>query len=734
MARPRAQQLGLPDRETLLAYIRGHDNSVTRRDIAREFGLRGSQRAELRQLLRELEDEGEIERGANRRLRPAGTLPSVAVVEVTEQTQDGELLAKPIRWTSDAPPPPIIVAAARSGRFRAPSIGDKLLARLRRDPNGSHIATPMKRLETSPQDVIGIFRYTRFGDRVFSTERGRTTEFHVQTSLVDGLVDEDLVVARILPGKRMGLTTVEIQRRIGNAEEPHAFSLIALESAGIPTAFPSDALELAARRPVPSVAGRTDLRDVPLVTIDGADARDFDDAVFAQPDPDPNNKGGWHVIVAIADVAWYVRPDDALDREARRRGNSVYFPDRVVPMLPAQLSNSLCSLRPGEDRACLAAHLRIGPQGGTKSFRFERGLMRSAARLTYEQVQAAHEGHADTTTKKLADHVIDPLFGAFKALHRARLRRQPLDLDLPERKVQLGADGRVLGIAPVPRLDSHRLIEEFMIAANVAAAQFLSRRDQPCMYRIHERPDPDRIDDLRALLAEHGFKVPRGHSPDPGLFNKVLHQVRETPKAELFSQLVLRAQKQAAYSPNNIGHFGLALARYAHFTSPIRRYADLLVHRAIIRTLGLGEGALETGAEEDFAEIGDHLSTTEQRAVGAEREVFDRYAAAYLEDRVGAIVDGTISGVSRAGLFVRLNETGADGLIPMSMLPMDRYRHEPARHALVGERTGHKYHLGDPITVRLREVVGIAGQITLELAETPVTGRRRPPRRRGRRL
>ena len=736
MARPRAQLLGLPEKEALLAYIRGRENSVTRRDIAREFGLRGAQRAALRHMLRELEDEGEIERGANRRLRPADTLPSVTVIEVTDQTADGDLLAIPARWTADTPPPRIEVATPRRGAVRAPTVGDKLLARLRREHDGRYTATPMKRLETAAQDFVGVFHHTQQGDRVLNTKRGRRTEYHVKSSAVDGLANDDLVMARILPGRRMGLPAVEIGRRLGNAKEPHAFSLIAIQTAGIPNEFPTDTLQLADECQPPSPVDRTDLRGIPLITIDGADARDFDDAVFAEPDPDPSNKDGWHIVVAIADVAWYVRSDDALDREARRRGNSVYFPDRVVPMLPEKLSNGVCSLRPGEERACLAVHIWIGPQGGPKKFQFERGLMRSAARLTYEQVQAAHDGHADTAAAPFRERLIQPLFGAFKSLDRARHRRQPLDLDLPERAIRFDKEGKIVGLAPVPRLVSHRLIEEFMIAANVAAAQLLTRRNRPCLYRIHERPNPERIDDLRTLLAEHGFKVTRGQSPDPSLFNRILDRVKDTPKAELFSQLVLRAQMQATYSPRNIGHFGLALDSYAHFTSPIRRYADLMVHRSIIHTLGLGKGALDPSAEAGFDETGDHISMTERRAANAEREVFDRYAAAFLEDRVGAVLGGIISGISRAGLFVRLDETGADGLLPMSRLPMDYFRHDESRHALVGERTGHTYHLGDQIQIRLLEVVGVAGQITLDLAEAPAApGRRsssprRPHRRR----
>ena len=453
------------------------------------------------------------------------------------------------------------------------------------------------------------------------------------------------------------------------------------------------------------------------MTIDGEDARDFDDAVWAEPDGSPENPGGWHLLVAIADVAHYVRPESALDKAAYERGNSAYFPDRVVPMLPEALSNGWCSLKPEEERSCLAVHLWIDSEGRALRHRFLRGVMRSAARLTYGQTQAAFDGRPDEAAAALLDGVIRPLFGAFEALARARTARGTLDLDLPERQVVLAPDGQVAAIRPRERFDSHRLIEEFMIAANVAAASTLEDVHQPCMYRIHDAPDPQKLEALRQVLDGLGLRLARGQVIKPGLFRRILEQVRGQPHAAMVHGLVLRSQSQAAYAPENIGHFGLALPRYAHFTSPIRRYADLSVHRALISGLGLGHGALAKGAEATFAEQGRHISMTERRAQAAEREAVDRFTAAFLKARIGEIFSGRINGVTRFGLFVTLDDSGADGLIPISTLPEDYYDHLAAEHSLVGRRWGRRYSLGERVSTRLTEADPITGGMVLELIE-----------------
>ena len=517
-----------------------------------------------------------------------------------------------------------------------------------------------------------------------------------------------------------------VVERLGPESDPRSISLVAIHGNGIPTEFAPEALAKAERLQPAGIADRTDLRDLPLVTIDGADARDFDDAVWAEPDPDAANTGGWHLLVAIADVAWYVRPGDALDRAAYERGNSVYFPDRVVPMLPEALSNDLCSLRPGEDRACLAVHLWIDRNGRLRRHRFVRGLMRSAARLTYEQVQDARDGRPDEASGPLLEPVLLPLYGAFDALLRARMARGTLDLDIPERRIVLGEDGRVDRVVPRARLDSHRLIEEFMIAANVAAAERLHGGKMPALYRDHEPPPLDKLEALRESLAALGYSLARGAVVKPRNFTGILEKANRTDQGPLVSQIILRSQSKAVYSPEDLGHFGLALRRYCHFTSPIRRYADLLVHRALISADRLGAGGLPPDAGDRLAEIGEHVSMTERRAETAERDAVDRFTTIFLADRVGAGFAGRISGVTRFGLFVTLDESGADGLVPAGLLPWDRYLHDELHHRLVGAATGLAFTLGDRVTIELKEADRTTGSLVFTMVEGGKTVERRP--------
>lgn len=707
----------MPDRDELLAYIRDNDGDTVRRDMARDFGVRGAQRARLRAMLRELEDAGLIERSEGRKWRPSDRLPPVAVLEVYDLDEDGEPLLRPVSWDSDQPAPVIDLRPGPRG-MAAPGVGERILCRLQPRDDNSYRATPMRRVGEQAQSIIGIYRQAGDGGRVTSTERSARHDLFVATDDTGGAQDAELVVAELLPGRRNGLARVKIVERIGDASEPSAISLIAIHRAGIPVEFPQAVID-AAERAVPALLeDRTDLREVALVTIDGADARDFDDAVFAEPDGDKENPGGWHLIVAIADVAWFVRPGEALDREAYRRGNSVYFPDRVVPMLPAALSNGLCSLVPGEDRACLAADLWVGRDGSLLRHRFRRALMKSAARLTYEQVEATRNGG----DAPVAMPVIDNLYGAFDSLSRERKRRGTLELELPERKAVLDENGIVRSIATVARLDSHRLIEEFMITANVAAARELIRLRQPAMFRIHDEPDREKLQEMREVLAEFGVKLPKAKIYRPTNFNALLDKIAGQPHARLIHELVLRSQSQAEYNPQNIGHFGLGLRTYAHFTSPIRRYADLLVHRALVRGLGLGAStppndALPDDAGAAFAEAGEHISATERRAVGAERDANNRYAAAYLAQHIGDTFTGVIRGVARAGLFVALDDTGADGFIPASRLPGGRYRFDAPTHTLQGDQSGLIYRLGDDVEVRIAEADGLTSSAIFDLLD-----------------
>ena len=503
--------------------------------------------------------------------------------------------------------------------------------------------------------------------------------------------------------------------KLGQIDASRNLSLIAIHTHGIPHVFSDEALAQAAKSTAAPLGNRVDLRNVPLVTIDGEDARDFDDAVWAEPDTDPKNEGGWHILVAIADVAWYVRDRDALDKDAFIRGNSVYFPDRVVPMLPEELSNGWCSLKPNEDRPCMAAHMWISASGKLIRHKIIRGLMKSAARLTYTQVQAAKDGHPDGMTKPLMEHVINPLYGAYAALLKSREKRGTLELDLVERKIIVNREtGEITGVQPRERYDSHKLIEEFMIAANVAAAETLSTSAYPCAYRVHDKPDPDRVDALRDALQTVNVAFPHAGAVKPQDFNRVLAQVRGGPNENMVNTLVLRTQAQAVYSPENIGHFGLGLKKYAHFTSPIRRYSDLLVHRALIAACKLGEGGWNENRDPNMVTICEAISMTERRAAAAERQTVDRFTAAFLADRAGAVFRGRINGVSRFGVFVNLDETGADGILPMRNLPQDFYDVDERNHTVVGRRRGLRLRVGDVIDVKLVQTDEIAGSIVFE--------------------
>jgi len=716
----RPSPVPLPTKQELLDYIRDSDRPLGKRDIARAFRVKGADRTALRALLKELVDDGLIDRGHRRRLAPKGSLPEVTVIQISHMDLDGELFARPMSWRSDDEPPRIVVVPGRR-RGAAPKVGDRVLARLRRVGEASYEAQPIRIIEGGTHHVLGVLEPAPGGATLQPTDRRVSTRFFIPGEQLAGAEAGDLVVIEGLPGAAGRSRPARVIERLGAFGSAGTVSLIAIHSHGIPDVFPAAALAEAEAQSTPGPEGRRDLRSVPLVTIDGADARDFDDAVWAEPDPSPGNQDGWHLIVAIADVSYYVRPGSRLDGAARERGNSVYFPDRVVPMLPERLSNDLCSLRPQEDRACLFADLRIAADGRLLDYRFDRGLMRSAARLTYTQVQEAADGRPDEITVALMDTVIEPLFGAYRALERARNARGTLDLDIPERQVVLDDKGRIAAIRPRNRMDSHRLIEEFMICANVAAALTLENRRMPVMYRIHEPPGLDKVEMLRDSLASFGYRLAKGNVITPTLFAGILQKAAGTDHAAIVSELILRSQSQALYAPDPVGHFGLALNRYCHFTSPIRRYADILVHRALVSGLRLSKKGAGDGLSDEeaatFDEIGEHISKTERRAAAAERDAVDRIVTAYLANRVGETFSGRVNGVTRFGLFVTLDETGADGLVPVRTLPWDRYFHDERQHALIGEQSGLIYRLGDPLVVELSEADSVTGSMIFRVLE-----------------
>ena len=740
----RSKAAPFPSREQVLTFIRESEGKVGKREIARAFQLKGSDRIRLKALLKEMESDGALDRGRRRRLSVPGALPEISVLQVVGADEDGDLWARPINLAPDDAEPRILIIAERHLE-RPLAAGDRVLARLQRTDSDLYEARPIRRLDSRAQRVVGLVERSREGYyRVVPTDKRLKTEFQVHPKDDGGAKPGEIVVVETEPARRLGTPRARVVERVGKAGEASSISLISIAEHRIPMEFSAAALSEAKACGPADLGKRNDLRPFPLVTIDGADARDFDDAVFAEPDTNTRNVGGWRLIVAIADVGHYVRSGSALDRAARERGNSVYFPDRVVPMLPEELSNGWCSLKPREDRPCLAVEIIIDAEGDKLRHRFVRALMRSAARLTYEQVQNAADGRADEATVALLDPVIRPLYGAFGALMKARKRRGTLDLDLPERRIELGEDGHVRRIEPRPRLDSHRLIEEFMIAANVAAAEALETRRQPCMYRVHDAPDPTRVEALRQFLVGLDLAIARGQVLRPAHFTQLLAKAAKTPYAAMINNLVLRSQAQAVYSPENIGHFGLALKRYAHFTSPIRRYADLLVHRSLIASYGFGDDGPGDRDAAEMNDVADHISATERRAAMAEREAADRYVAAFLAGRVHETFRARVSGVARFGLFATLDETGADGLLPVALLPGDFYDHDERAHALTGRRWGRVFELGAPIVVRLVSASPLTGGLTFEYVDggrvTPddrelhkVLKKRSPAIRRGRR-
>ena len=707
----------LPTRQQILDWIALHPDASAKRDIAKAFGLKGAERVELKRLLRDLEAEGLLDR-RRRHYRDAERLPPVSVVELLPPDADGDMFARPLEWQGEGPMPRILYAPLKADPALAP--GDRILARLieARGEDHDYQARLIRRIGTVQHRVVGIFRAAAggpgSGGRILPIDKGQDREWQVRPQDVHGAQNGELVEAeQVGPRGRLGLPLARILERLGDPSAPRAVSLIAIHQHGIPDDFPDDAIAEADAATPAGMEGRDDLRHLPLVTIDPADARDRDDAVGAVIRED----GGADLWVAIADVAHYVRPGSALDREARRRGNSTYFPDRVVPMLPDVLSSDLCSLHQGVDRAVIAVRMRLDAQGNKVGHAFHRAMIRSRASLAYEQAQAAHDGRADAQTEALLGDVITPLWHAYGLLAAARARRQPLELDLPERQIVLGPDGRVKSVSFRERLDAHRLIEEFMILANVAAAEELERLRRPLLYRVHEEPSPEKLDALREVAEASGFSLAKGQVLQTRQLNRLLEQAHGTDFDELINMTALRSMQQAYYHPENLGHFGLALRSYAHFTSPIRRYSDLIVHRALITAHRWGPDGLSPEDIETLSETAQHVSETERRSMAAERDTTDRYLAAWLADRVGAEFTGRVSGVQRFGIFVRLDESGADGLVPIREIGQEYFHYDRDAQVLTGADTGLEIGIGQRVRVRLAEAVPLTGGLMLELLE-----------------
>jgi ribonuclease R len=708
---------GLPSREALEAFIRkAGETDVSA--IAEHFALKGKDRAALRHVLKSMQGDGGLAKRGRKGVAEKGALPPVGVADVVERDADGDLFVKLAK--ADDVPAVRLAPGKDEVRIGAPGLGDRVLVRFERLEGGEVEARLIRRLGEASPRILGVIRKARREVRIEPVDRKAKESFLVGEAEGASLRDGDLVLAQAMDGgRRYGPKAAKVLEIIGREDHPRAASLIAMHAHGIKTGFSDQAIAEAEAAKKPTLSGREDLRDLPLVTIDPEDARDHDDAVYAHADEDPANPDGWVVWVAIADVAAYVRQGSALDREAWTKGNSVYFPDRVEPMLPEHLSAGLCSLRENEERATLAVRMVFDQTGKKRSHRFVRGLMRSAAKLSYGQAQAAVDGQPDDKTGPLVEPILKPLWAAYACLARGRDARSPLDIDSPERSIALNRDGEVVSIRARERLEAHRLIEDMMIQANVAAAEELEKKRSPLIYRIHDAPSQEKLFNLADFLSTIAIPWTKGEPVATHRFNRLLDQTRGGPHAEVVNEVVLRTQMQAVYATDNIGHFGLNLQKYAHFTSPIRRYADLIVHRALIRALKLGEDGLKDVEIARLNETAEHITATERAAMAAERDATDRYVAAFLADRVGAEFDGRITGVTRFGLFIRLSETGADGLVPVSTLGGEFFVHDERQHALVGERSGARWRLGRMVQVRLQEATPLTGGLVFEMLSEP---------------
>lgn len=708
---------GLPDPDTLLAFLR-EAGTAEKTDIARHFGLKGHERRMLREMIRELEAAGKLGKRGRKGFAEVGALPPVGVADVSERDTDGDLYVRLVEASDDAPR--AVLVPDKTGKTGpAVGLGARVLAKFERGPDGWE-ARIIKVLDTDTNRVLGVIRKSNREVRVEPVDRRSKDVLFVPPAQAESLKDGDLVFASIEKGDhRYGPKRGKILEIIGREDDTRAASLIAIAANKVPMGF-SEAVEKEAEdQELPSLKGREDLRDLPLITIDPADARDHDDAVYAMRDDDPKNPDGWVVWVAIADVAAYVRPGTHLDREARDKGNSTYFPDRVEPMLPERLSNGLCSLKEGENRACMAVRMVFDKDGRKTGHKFVRGLMRSHAKLSYEQAQSAIDGQPDDTTGPIMGAILTPLWTAYHTMLKGRLKRSPLAIESPERRIRMTPDGQIASIEPRVSLEAHRLIEEMMIQANVCAAQTLEQKRTPLIYRIHETPSQEKTFNLADFLQTIGKPWDKGQAPTTKRLNALLDETRDGPHAEVVNEVVLRSQMQAIYSPENIGHFGLNLDRYAHFTSPIRRYSDLIVHRGLIRALNLGKDGLTDREIAELPDIAEQVTQTERRSMAAERAAMDRYMAAFLSERVGATFTGRITGVTRFGLFIRLDETGADGLVPVSSLGGEYFHHDDKGHALVGERSGQRWTLGRNVEVKLQEATPITGGLVFEMLSDP---------------
>ncbi len=697
-----------PSMEDVLEYLKVQSTPVTKRDVARAFHIKGNDRIHLKKILKDLREKNEIQGGSGgRKIGLTDALPERVVVEITGLDSMGDLLARPLEWPTDKPMPQVTIT---NDKLIPPAgVGDVVQVSVKPIGNKLYEGATLRRMTAGENHMVGIYE----DGYIHSVDRRLSRDFElVRVPPSIHLQNKDIVVADI-PMVRDRNPKATFIKKIGNFAQAFAPTLIAIYQHSLPVAFTEAAERQAQNLKVPPVdKEHEDLRQIPFVTIDGADARDFDDAVWAE-----ETNEGFHVMVGIADVAWYVRPGSALDMDARLRGNSTYFPDRVLPMLPFELSNGVCSLNPNETRASMVCEVWLNKQGKKLRHTFRRALIKSVRRLTYPEVQAALDGKTPIVG---LEKEIDTLHKVYRVLAKQRANRGVLELDVPERQVILDAKGKVKAIKVRESLDSMKLIEELMILANVAAAETLESADVPTMYRVHDRPSNEKRERLNAFLTSLHYKAIR-EDAQPKDFNAILTKADGTKQDYAINEFVLRSQSQAEYSPENIGHFGLALSHYAHFTSPIRRYADVLVHRALIKALHLGAGALTAEEADTFGNIAEHISATERQSAAAEMDAVDRYTASFLSGREGEVFTGRISSVTAFGLFVAIDEYGADGFIPFRLMTGDYYEYDDEAQQLVGRGSGKTYRMGDTIRVILMECEPETGSLLFKPISKKIT-------------
>ncbi len=710
----------MPNKEEILSFINENPDQSSKREIAKVFNLKGASRIWLRDVLRALKDENLISKQRKRAINK-GKHPPVALVKISGRDKEGSLIAQPLEW-EDTPKPNIEIHSFHHLKGGSIGVRDHVLIKVFRNKNSQnppYMGKIIRKIDVSPKSIFGVVRKLENNQWHLDPIDRKTTELIVELSPEMKIEAGDLVEVEIKKNTGYGLKSAQIKNVLGHIKSEKTLSMIALLSKGIPYIFPESVLEQVKHIKAANMDNREDWRQLPFITIDPPDAKDHDDAVYASKDTDPTNNGGWIVIVAIADVSYYIKTGSALDKEALKRGNSVYFPDTVVPMLPERLSHDLCSLREGKERPALAVRMIFDANGNKQKHSFHRIMMRVRAKLSYQEMQLAIEENINKKTASLLENILHPLWEAYTCLKIARKRRQPLELEIAEKKIILDQNGCIQDVVSEEHLEAHRLIEEFMIQANIAASETLKKYHQPLIYRIHDKPSLAKQEILRNFLQSLGISLSKSAQLTSARLNRILEKVAHTEQQELVNQVILRSQSQAEYNPKNSGHFGLNLQNYTHFTSPIRRYADLIIHRALIKALKLGNDQLTDTQEQNLAEIATQISLYERRAMIAERETIDRLVAHYLTNKIGRVFTGRISGVTKAGLFISLDKLNTDGFVHISTLKNDYYHFDEMQHVLIGQHSHKGYQLSDIVEVKLITVQPFAGSLSFELLTEP---------------